>query len=64
MTLALRFFLDGPFFPEIIAGRIFASVPGELESILVSILGIYAEYLTAIGAAFALTMIDCLSRVL
>tara|TARA_B100001971_G_C18215532_1_gene553556 strand:+ start:51 stop:530 length:480 start_codon:yes stop_codon:yes gene_type:complete len=64
VTLIIRFIFNGPFLPEIIAGNIFAIVPGELESFAVSFLGIYAKYLTAVGAAFALVMVYGLSGIL
>lgn len=51
ITLAFRIVLNGPFLPEIAAGKIFAAVPGEVESRAVLILGVFAKYLTVLGLA-------------
>ena len=51
ITLAFRIVLNGPFLPEIVAGKIFAAVPGEVESQAVLILGAFAKYLTVLGSA-------------
>ncbi len=54
ITLAFRILLNGPFLPEVAAGKIFATVPGEIESRAVLILGSLAKYLTVLAMAVVL----------
>ncbi|MFQ6134424.1 MAG: hypothetical protein ACE5KU_01245 [Nitrososphaerales archaeon] len=57
MTLAARILLNSPFLPEVVAGKIFAIVPGKVESFAVLVLGVYAKYLTAVGASIVLAIL-------
>ncbi len=64
ITLVFRILFNGPFLPEIIALKIFSTVPGEIESYFVSILGSYAKYLAVLGAAIVLVIFYGLSGIL
>ncbi len=57
ITLASRILLNSPFLPEAVAGKIFATVPGEVESFVVLVLGSYAKYLTVIGISIVLAVL-------
>jgi len=48
VLLGFRLLFSTLFLPEILAEKIFASVPGELESIAVLVIGEYAKYSTLI----------------
>jgi len=53
-TLVLRVMFNSPFLPEILAGRFFAVVPGEIESRAVLIIGVYGKYITVMVSALVL----------
>lgn len=64
ITLGFRMLFNGPFLPEIISLKIFSIVPGEIESYFVSLLGVYAKYLTALVASIGLVILYGLSGIL
>ncbi|MCL4435331.1 MAG: molybdopterin-dependent oxidoreductase [Thaumarchaeota archaeon] len=53
VSFVFRVVLNGPFLPEIAAGKIFATVPGQVESQAVLLLGAFAKYLMVLGLAVA-----------
>ena len=63
-TLILRVMFNSPFLPEILAGRFFAIVPGEIESRAVLIIGVYGKYITVIVSATVLAALYGLYGVL